>query len=161
MAQPLLSRLPDHILVGSCATEMLGGESMMQLKPVFVALVLAVGIMACAESPTEPTPPPGTVTDTFSGELSQGTEAVHPFPVSTRAMISVKLTEVAPLATLALGLGVGIWDGTDCALIAWDPNARVGSELTGAVDVGSYCAYIADVGNIAEPISYTVTALRP
>ena len=104
---------------------------------------------------------PANVTEEFSGTVEVGLSAVHPFPVPSRSTITVTLLTVGPLTTLAVGLGVGTWDGTNCTLVAAENNAREGSVLSGTVEPNNYCAAVFDSGNLTQTISYTVRVQRP
>jgi hypothetical protein len=80
--------------------------------------------------------------------------------------VQIGLTSVAPLATMALGVSVGSWNGTTCGTkIAENDNARSGTTaLSGiAAAAGSYCVQVFDSGNIPDTwsVSYTVQVTHP
>lgn len=125
-------------------------------------LMLLAGCGSSNDNVTAPTPlAPANVTEEFSGSVEVGRSAVHPFPVPSRSTITVTLVTVGPLSTLAVGLGVGTWDGTDCTLVAADNNAREATALSGTVEPANYCAAVFDSGNLAQTITYTVRVQRP
>ncbi len=125
-------------------------------------LVLLAGCGSSDDNVTAPTPlAPANVTEEFSGSVDVERSAVHPFPVPSRSTITVTLVTVGPLSTLAVGLGVGTWDGTNCTLVAADNNAREASALSGTVEPANYCAAIFDSGNLTQTITYTVRVQRP
>lgn len=125
-------------------------------------LFLLAGCGSADDNPVAPSPlAPASVTQEFSGEVEVQSSRVHPFPVSSRSTIAVTLVTVGPLDTLAVGLGVGTWDGTACTLVAADNNARQAAVLSGTVEPGNYCAAVFDNGNLTGTITYTVRVQRP
>jgi hypothetical protein len=135
------------------------------LLGVTMALALA-GVSSCAASstPTTPTTTPAT-TDTFSGTVAQLGSVTNVFKVSTAGTVTISLTSVAPLSTLALGVAVMTSDGTSCINnISQNTDARVGTTaLVGTATAASYCVKVYDSGNIAPGGSsdYTVQVVHP
>jgi hypothetical protein len=137
---------------------------------VFVlgVLIAALSVLtgACTETTdsTLTTPTPATTTDTYSGTFAQLGAAVHPFTVTTTGTVTISLTDVAPLATMSIGVGIGTWDGTTCTSVSKNDNARAGSTaLSGTVATGSYCVRVYDSGNIPDgaSVTYTVQVVHP
>jgi hypothetical protein len=117
-----------------------------------------------ASTATPTTPTPVTTTETFSGTIPQLGSAAHAFTVAANGTITISLTSVGPLATMAIGLGVGSWDGTTCTVITQNDNARAGSiALTGTAVAGSFCAKVYDSGNIPDltTVTYTIEVVHP
>ena len=109
-----------------------------------------------------PTQPTTTITDTFSGTLGQQQYMVHTFTAQAAGNIDITLVSVAPLSTLAIGLGAGTWDGTTCTLVDWNNNARQGAVLQDSTNAaGTYCVMVYDVGNISDSINYVVQVGHP
>jgi hypothetical protein len=106
-----------------------------------------------------------TTTEVFSGTLAQLGSATQVFTVSATGTVDISLTSVAPLATMALGVGVLTSDGTNCVTtITQNDNARSGaSALKGTVAAGKYCLRLFDSGNIPASGSadYTVQIVHP
>lgn len=136
---------------------------------------LAVGAsMGCSgsDTPTEPTDPVDvtpvdTVTETFEGSISQLDTSCHHFETSERADVTLNLTEIGPLPTLTVGMGIGtsdeIVEGSDedqgCTLFASDRSVQAPATLLSAsLGAGQYCVCVFDVGNIFanRVIDYTV-----
>jgi hypothetical protein len=131
-------------------------------------LIAAVTLLsaACGETADAvlTTPTPVTTTETYSGTLPQLGSAVHPFTVTATGTATIGLTEVGPLATMAIGVNIGTWDGTNCTSMTKNDNARAGSTaLTGSVVTGSYCVRVYDSGNIPADtsVSYTLQVVHP
>ncbi len=130
--------------------------------------LMAVASEACksasTSTPTTPTPTPTPITDVFTGSIPQLGSAVHPFVVTATGSIAITLTSVSPLATMALGVAVGSWDGTTCTVISQNDNVRAGGAgLTGTAVSGNYCAKVYDSGNIPDgtTVTYTVQIVHP
>ena len=131
----------------------------------FLALVLALASCGDEELPTNPTPtPPVTVTENFSGTLNQNGGRTHTFNTGASGTVTVTLTTVAPDSELVVGLSLGTFNGSACALQITKDDAKQGVILTGGVSsLGNLCVRIYDVGNIpsAEPISYEIQVVHP
>jgi hypothetical protein len=135
------------------------------LLPILMALALAPA--GCSSSSSTTSPTTTAITDTFTGTVKQNGTTIHPFAVTTSGALTVTLTSVTPLSNLALGVGLGTWDGstsTCSSAIATNANSRTGSAaLTGTVLTGNFCVRVYDSGNIADgaTISYTVEVVHP
>ncbi len=136
----------------------------------WVGVIAAAACAAACASPSAATstttsPTPAALTETFSGAIAQTGTADYPFTVGAAGAVQVGLTSVAPLATMALGLRVGSWNGTTCApIIAANDDARTGATaLTGTAAAGSYCVEVFDAGNIPVDwsVTYTVQVVHP
>jgi hypothetical protein len=126
---------------------------------------------ACGGSsdPTVVTAPTGTVvTDTFNGTLNPPVNGVfqvnvHTFTVTTAGgSVNVTLASAGPPATIQLGLGLGNPSATGtCSLIpGFTQQTSAGStaQISGnGAPAGAYCVAIGDIGNVLQPISYTIT----
>ena len=137
------------------------------LRRLVIAAALAATGACGSTSTTTPTAPtaPATTTETFSGTVVQLGSATQIFTVSATGTVDISLTSVAPLTTMALGVGVQTSDGTNClATITQNDNARTGaSALKGTVTAGHYCLRLYDSGNIpaAASADYTVQIVHP
>lgn len=137
---------------------------------LLLLLVLA-GCDGSDSSPTEPTDEPPeevpTVTETFEGVVAQTGSSSHNFMVANVGVIRFGLTELEPLETITMGLGVGNPSETDpeqCVLFARDDSVRAGQVLQAtATRAAAYCVSVLDVGNIFpdQQISYTLTVTHP
>jgi hypothetical protein len=121
---------------------------------------------ACASSAAATSPtPPTTTTESFSGEFNQLSSAFHTFTVSATGDVTITLTSVGPLSTMALGVSIEGWNGTSCTgAIAKNDNARSGAgALTGTAVAGNYCVKVYDSGNVPESssVTYTIDVVHP
>jgi hypothetical protein len=130
-------------------------------------IILASAALAGCGSDSSSTTTPSTVTttDTFSTTIAQSGQGIHTFTVSTKGTVTLALTAVSPLSTMALGVGLGSWDGTNCgASFALNKDARSGSTaLTGTAAQGNYCVRVYDSGNIPTDysVTYTIQVVHP
>lgn len=130
------------------------------------ALVLLSAACASDTTPSPTAPTPATTTETFSGTVGQLATTGNPFAVSTNGPVTIELTAVEPLATMALGVGVTTWDGTACVTtpISKNDNARAGTTaLSGTATTGNYCVTVYDSGNVPEgwTVSFSVKVVHP
>lgn len=126
--------------------------------------VLGVALVAagCADpvAPVTPTPAAPTITDTFSDTLLVLGANTHPFTVSRIGGVTVTLTSVEPGA--AVRLGIGTLSFGSCSIVDMvETVASAALLLSGTVTVpGSYCVTISDLGNLVEPVVYTINVLH-
>jgi len=130
-------------------------------------LAASLTLAACGTTttPTTPTTVP-TKTDTFTADLAQTGSITHIFKVTNTGEVTITLTSVSPLATMALGVGMMNSDGTNClATLTQNDNARANNvaALQGTAAAGNYCVRVYDSGNIpiSGTVSYTLTVLHP
>jgi hypothetical protein len=137
------------------------------IRRMVTAGALAAASACGSTSATTPTSPttPVTITESFSGTLAQLGSATQVFTVSATGTVEISLMSVAPLTTMALGVGVQSSDGTNClTTITQNDNARSGaSALRGTVAAGKYCLRLYDSGNIpaAGSADYTIQIVHP
>lgn len=129
---------------------------------LIVAVALAVSAAACGDDAT-PTSPTVTVTDDFSGTLVPLGTNTHTFTVKAAGTVTVMLNSVTPLATLAIGVSIGSWDGTNCGVLAANGNARVSttSVLSGTANPANFCLQVYDSGNLTGDITYALQVTHP
>jgi hypothetical protein len=141
----------------------------MRLRQQVYAIAAAVllALTACNKNTTNPTAPsaPAVKTDTFSSSFAQTGSVTHVFAVAATGQVTVTLTSVAPLSTMALGVGMMTSDGTSClSTITQNDNARASAPaLQGTATAGNYCIRVYDSGNvpISTTVTYTVTVQHP
>ena len=136
-----------------------------------ILAVLALGAtVACGGSSTSPTVvATGTVTtDTFTGTLNPPVNGVfqaniHPFTVNTGGgSINITLVSAGPPATIQLGMALGNPGATGtCSIIpGFVVQTAAGSTAqlpASGAPAGAYCVVVGDIGNVLQPVTYTVT----
>ncbi len=121
------------------------------------ALILST--VACSDdTPTTPTTPaPEAVTDTFTGTLTRNGAANYGFSVSASGTVTATISSLSDSST-KVGLSLGLWNGTACAIVVDNSAAVLGTNLYGqATGVGNLCVRIYDVGAINETLDYEVS----
>jgi hypothetical protein len=138
----------------------------------FVALALTAltawgcnGTTSTSTPTTTPTPTP-TTTETFTGTLALNGAATHTFTANAAGSVTATLTSFGPDSTLTVGIGLGTWNGTSCAVAPgiWDDTAAQGAIVIGTVAAATLlCVRIADVSATlgADPLPYTITVVHP
>lgn len=126
--------------------------------------VLGVSLLAagCSDPmpPAAPTPVAPTITETFSDTLLVLGSNTHQFTVGQVGGVKVTLNSVDPSA--AVGIGIGTSATGACAVLS-NTTAVGGAsvQLSGTATVaGTFCVSVYDVGNLVEPVTYTVTVLH-
>ena len=137
----------------------------MKLALAFGAAVcLAAFGAACSDpvAPTLPNPVTPTITETFSGTLTIGGVNLHQFKVGQIGGLKVTLTEVLPGAAVLLSVGTPSPATGACSpLSGLTTVAGPDAQISGTATVpGSFCVSVADVGNLVESVSYTVSVLH-
>lgn len=124
-----------------------------------IALAALLGACGGTTTPTTPTPSTESKTETFAGDLQQGTSKIHTLSVGA-GVVTATLTALSPLATASIGMAFGTWDGTNCQAITptvvQNDNVKVGTSLVGTAATNlSMCLRVYDVGNIPADTTYT------
>jgi hypothetical protein len=132
---------------------------MKHMTAAIVAIGLAFLASACSDPtpPVTPTPVPATITEVFTGTLLKAGNNTIPFTVQQVGALKVTLTAVNPPAALGLGIGT---PSTGVCVAFQQANVVPGGPpaLSGTATVsGNFCVSIYDIGNLVEPVSYTVT----
>jgi len=137
---------------------------MRRLTQVTIAASLAVAAGACGGSSSSNVVSPSTTvtTVTFNGVVQPGGFAINTFTVNAPGQITVTMTAAGPPATITMGLGLGNPDANgNCIFLSGGTAQAQAStstpQLSGNLtSSGAYCVEIADVGNAAGPINYSI-----
>ncbi len=145
------------------------------LVPFLLAGVLAT-VSACSNSstttaPTTPSSPIGfTVTETFTGTLTTSGAASYSFTAQNAGTVFVTLTAVtdsvdSSITPPAVGVSLGTWNGTSCAVQTgiFTDNAGQGAAIAGTVTgAGVLCARVYDpASRVTNALAYTITVTHP
>ena len=103
-----------------------------------------------------------TVTVTVEGSFGQASASDHEFTGIVNGFARMTLTELSPVNTLTIGIGIGQFaDDGSCVILASDRSVRVTDSLLseGVVAGQVYCVTVFDVGNLFEGnvANYTMT----
>jgi hypothetical protein len=133
---------------------------------LFAILILACGAAGCDDdTPTTPTTPAVSVTETFSGTVAQSGSAAHNFSTSTSGAVTATLKAIGTDNTLVVSFALGTWTGSACSIVLAN-DAATGGALLGPATMtgaGTLCARIGDVGNIpaGQTVAYTIEVTHP
>jgi hypothetical protein len=136
-------------------------------RPTILSLAAAVGLAlltaACGSSstPSTPTEPPVSVTETFTGTLTVNGAITYPFVVQQTGTVTATLDSLAPDASATIGLMIGTWNGAECAPGIPNDAAVVSTTVTGnANGTGNFCARVYDVGKLSAPTDFSVSIVH-
>lgn len=131
-----------------------------RLVAVFAALLGPIG--CGAKTPTQPDPVAPVFelkTSNFSGNVKAGGTVAFPFTVVNPGNISVSITELAPVSTIAMGIAMGSWDPTasTCRQELSTPAATINVVFDASPSApGEYCVGIFDTGNVQVSSDFTL-----
>jgi uncharacterized lipoprotein YajG len=138
-------------------------------------LVLLGGALlwaGCGGSATTTTSPTATApvrnTETFGATLNVGQSQFYSFTTLSSGTTDVTLVSIRPSGTPTVALhpvlnvGLGTPQGTDCAPAnAVTAAPGLAAQLTVPTGISIYCVRIADIGNLATAVDYTVRVVHP
>ena len=131
------------------------------IGPLILAIVL--GAACDKNSPTSPTTSSTSpFTDTFTGELVPGSGASRAFTTTSGGVVVVELigTSLSPDAFLGLAVGIPTSGMVGCSPTVIT-RATIDTQLTAAVDAGTYCVRVFDVDGLPGPVAFTVGLTYP
>jgi hypothetical protein len=133
-------------------------------------LALSLALAGCSTDFPEvtPTPTPDPITEPpFTGTLSVNGAVTQPFLVTSSGPVTITVmmledsagqVPIGPDGHVRIGLALGVWNGTACAISVptlYNDNAFVATELAGlATGIGPLCVRVSDVGKLTEPVSF-------
>jgi hypothetical protein len=129
---------------------------------LWVVFAAALVMAGCGDPvpPTTPTPAVPTITETFSDTLLVLGSNTHNFSVDGIGGLKVRLTSLEPSAVVLVGVGypsLGSCSVVDHALATASQDVLLSGT---AVIRGLFCVSITDVGNLVEPVAYTINVLH-
>lgn len=138
------------------------------LRRALIVLILVASNAGCSESgassPTAPSTISSPVTLDWGSTLGFRGYTSRSFETTQVGTVTVTLTSAAvpPSWEIGIGLGVPQANGSGCALSA-SVRAPAGSnpQVSIAVDEGSYCVAVYDVGALTEAAGFTLHLVYP
>ena len=137
---------------------------------VLLGLVLVLPLAACDNGPLDPTTTTTSttttttspVTETWTTQLAVNGTTSRSFTAAKAGTATVTLTTVGSSATQKVGFGIGIPDtlGVGC-LFMRSLETAAGGQISTAVDFGTYCVRVYDLGTLTATTGITVTIIRP
>ena len=98
---------------------------------------------------------------TFESVLYPNGSASRGVLVSTSGTLTAILDTVSPSASIGLALGLARSDGAGCYMTVAIEAAETPAQLASAVEPGSYCVHVFDVGQLAREVAFSVTITKP
>jgi hypothetical protein len=127
--------------------------------------VLTLASIACdsgENTPTTPTTPGPSITETFAGTVTQNGAATFTFNTSLSGIVTATLKSIAPVSTSQIGLALGTWNGVTCAVVLANDRITAGLAVTGQVNAaGSLCVRVYDVGQLTETSTFEIVVVHP
>lgn len=104
--------------------------------------------------------------DSFTGSFGMGGRGCHDVDVGEDGSIEMSLVDLQPLASMTIGMGVGVagTTTTECSLFVEDTAVDLGDVLlSDELAPGPYCVCAFDVGNIfaGQTVTYEVRVEHP
>ena len=127
------------------------------------ALTLAsAGCDSGETTPTTPTTPAPTVTETFAGTITRNGAATFTFNSVASGLVTATLRSIGPDTTAQVGLALGEWNGVTCTVKLTNDRITTGLAVTGQVNAaGSLCVRIYDVGQLTETSTFEIVVVHP
>jgi hypothetical protein len=133
--------------------------------PLTLMAVLTLASIACdsgENTPTTPTTPGPSITETFAGTVTQNGAATFTFNTSLSGIVTATLKSIAPVSTSQIGLALGTWNGVTCAVVLANDRITAGQAVTGQVNAaGSLCVRVYDVGQLTETSTFEIVVVHP
>ena len=124
-----------------------------------VVLLAAITLAGCSSNddptdvPTQPTPV--QITESFSGTLNVNGARTHSFIVDRAGTVTAQLKAIPEGTTI--GVSLGTFNGSACAILLSKTDAVLNSTVTGtAQSTGQFCVWLNDVGRLTTGVDYTI-----
>jgi hypothetical protein len=126
------------------------------------ALVLACTLAAGCADDNAPGPvpePPPQINETLTGTLELKAAVTHLFTTDQTGQATVTLTSLSPDSAARVSFMFGTWNGSHCIVpLSVKDDATTGTSFNAnASGPGVFCVRIADIGNLTEPTTYTIS----
>ena len=138
---------------------------MLRLIPRTLTVCVAIlALSACGDDITPPTAPstPTVVTETFAGTVTRNGAQTHSFATSASGEVRATLTTLGAEEGTKIGLALGAWNGSSCAIVIAKDDAVQANVVIGQVSaLGQLCVRIYDVGALTQSANYEITVAHP
>jgi hypothetical protein len=138
-----------------------------RISALALVLGLALGAAGCGDdaTPTTPTTPGSTTTETFTGTIATNGAASHVFTASGAGTVTLTLTSLTLESggtPPVIGISLGGVTSLACTAVVSRDGATQGDSISGTTGGGTLCARIFDAfGIVSDPVTYTLTVVRP
>lgn len=146
------------------------------MKSAILLSIVAVLCAACGDdTPTTPSPTTASrTTERFDAIINVRESKFFAFSVASNGTTSINLASLSPLnrpgavtATMEIGWGKTVKDeagtvvGCDLAKVMQTAPALTAQMNDTLVPASDYCAHIADVGGLREPVNFSIRITHP
>lgn len=136
-----------------------------QVTPLLFALIVPALGAGCGATTTPTstdttTSPSVSITETFQGTVAVNGAATFSFGVTALGAITATYKSISPATGATMGLALGVWNGSSCAVVIANDNAIVNSTVIGnASAAGTLCVRAYDVGRLtaAQTVELSIT----
>jgi hypothetical protein len=127
-----------------------------------IVALAALALAGCETTTSPPVPdPPDPTTLTFTGTVTISGAVTHRFTTTMAGEINVRLQTLAPVSTVIIGMGLGVWTGASCNVLIADDEAIQNELLIGTGTAsGEFCIRVFDVGRLTAPTDYTLAVMH-
>ena len=121
--------------------------------------VLGAGCGGDTETPIPIDPTPSEITEPpFTGTLAVRGAITQPFQTVVAGTVTAIVASIQPTPDVAIGISLGVWNGTSCQQITFNDTAGVGGGIAALANgAGNLCARVYDSGRLTVPIEFNVT----
>ena len=134
----------------------------LSLTLVALLAVASAGCDSGETTPTTPTNPSPTITETFAGTVTLNGAATFTFNTQGIGLVTATLRSIAPDTAVQVGLALGEWNGVSCAVKISNDRITQGLTVTGQANAsGSLCVRVYDVGQLSQTSTFEVTVVHP
>jgi len=128
-------------------------SSMRALAGVSVLVAMTAGAAGCGAddttTPTTPTTPAVSITETYTGTVAVNGAATFSFGVTAAGAVTATYKSMSPATGAAMGLALGIWNGSSCNIVIANDNAILNTTVIGqASAAGTLCVRAYDIGKL-------------
>lgn len=124
-----------------------------------LTLLAAITLAGCSsnddptDTPTQPTPV--QITESFSEKLNVNGARTHSFTVDRAGTVTAQVKALPDGVTI--GVSLGTFNGSACAILLSKTDAVLNSTVTGtAQSTGQFCVWVNDVGKLTAGVDYTI-----
>lgn len=120
-------------------------------------------LCSCSGDVTTPTAASTSpATTVFASQFAARGDASRSFSVSSTGSIEITLTSVTPETVVGLGIGIPRADGANCNLSqSLETGPGSAPQIVAAVDGGTYCVKVYDIGSVRDSVNFSVTLVHP
>jgi hypothetical protein len=134
------------------------------MSALFALVIPALGAAGCGTDPitndSSSTSPSNLITETYTGTVAVGGAAVFSFGVNGTGNVTGTYKSISPDSGVAMGISLGIWNGSACSVVVANDNAFVNSTVIGAATAsGTLCVRAYDIGKLTatQTVEISVT----